>query len=235
MVTSSFASGFADIDFGRALETLSKVLAGEFSLRIGEPNRVGVGIADACFVVEGVVRDGVRGSALDCRASREDESGLRGVWGDHVGTSLASCNVFRSLNDERRFLRGGPVVGGTSPIVPRAPTNDRLLPVALAFSKLKAPSTVGRSRDEGRLGDRRPVSVELERAREAGPAFERLGGWLSTPWLFLLNDRHSDPTLDSLSDLLFSRVRVPKPKRFLKDVLELIEPAIERPLESTDP
>ena len=180
-MTSSFASGFANIDLGRALEALSKVLPGEFSFRIGEPKRVGVGMADACLVVEGVVRDGVRGSALDCRPSRDDESGLRGVWGDHVGTSLASCNVFRSLNDERRFLRGGPAVGGTSPIVPRAPTNERLLPATLAFSKLNAPSTVGRSRDEGRFGERRPVSVELDRAREAGPAFERLGGWLSNP------------------------------------------------------
>jgi hypothetical protein len=52
----------------------------------------------------------------------------------------------------------------------------------------------------------------------------------------LLRDRHREPTFDSLSDLLFSLVRVPKPKRFLNDVFEFIEPAaVERPFESTDP
>jgi hypothetical protein len=223
MVTSSDISVFMAMDFGRTLPARSKTLPGEFSLRIGEPSRVGVGMADACLMADGVVRKGVCGSALDCRVSRDLGSGLRGDCEDHVGTSLASCKVLRSLNEERRFLRGGPAVGGTSPIVPRAPTKDRLLPVTLPFSKVKAPSTVGRSREEGRFGDWRP-------------ALETLEGWLSGPWLFLLKERHREPTFDSFSDLLFSLVKVPKPKRFLKEVLELIEPpAVERPLESTEP
>lgn len=176
IVTSSFASGFAAVDFSRILPGRSRALPGEFSLRMGEPSRVGVGMADVCFICTGVVREGVRGSALDCRVSRNIESGLRGVCGDHVGTSLASCNVLRSLSEERRFLRGGPTVGGTSPIVPSAPRNDRPLPVTLPFSKLNAPSIVGRSREEGRFGDRRPVSVEFERPRDGCPALERLLG-----------------------------------------------------------
>jgi hypothetical protein len=105
------------------------------------------------------------------------------------------------------------------------------------LSKVNAPSTVGRSREEGRFGvNRAAASVELERARYAGPALDILDGWLSIPWLFLLSERQSEPTLDSFSDLLFSLVRVPNPKRFLKDVFELIEPAaVKRPFESIEP
>lgn len=178
-MTSSFVSGLAVIGFGRLLSTRSRTLPGEFSLRIGEPRRVGVGIEDACLVGDGVLREGVRGEALIWRLARDGESGPRGVCGDHEGTSLASCNVLRSLKEERRFLRGGPAVDGTSPIVPRAPRNDR--PLALLFSNVNAPSTVGRSLEEGRFGERRAVSVEFERARGAGPAFDRLEGWLSLP------------------------------------------------------
>ena len=63
-----------------------------------------------------------------------------------------------------------------------------------------------------------------------------LGGWRSVPWLFLLRERQSEPTLDSFSDLLFSRSKVPNPKRLLNDVLELSEPAAAyRLLESMEP
>lgn len=169
MVTSSF-----EPDFGRAAPTRSRGLPGEFSFRIGEPRRVGVGMDEVCLVGDGVVRDGVRGEALDCLFSRSTDSGLRGVCGDHVGTSSASCKVLRSLSEERRFLRGGPDVGGTSPIVPSPPKNGR--PVVLEFSNVNAPSTVGRSRDDGRFGESRPVSVEFERPSRAGPALDKLGG-----------------------------------------------------------
>jgi hypothetical protein len=174
------SSGFPATDLGRTVPERAREVPGEFSFRagicIGEPSRVGVGMDDVCLAGDGVVREGVLGSALDCRLSRDPG---RGVCGDHKGTSSASCNVLRSLKEERRFLRGGPAVDGTSPIVPRAPTNARPLPPALLFaafpfSKLKAPSTVGRSREEGRLGEIRPVSIEFERPtpRELG----KLGG-----------------------------------------------------------
>jgi hypothetical protein len=174
MVISSFISGLAGVDFSRTLPGRSRAFPGEFSLRIGEPRRVGVGMDDVCLTCDGVVRKGVRGSALDCRVSRNIDSGLRGVCGDHVGTLSASCNVLRSLSEERRFLRGGPAVSGTSPIVPKAPTKER--PVVPLLSNVNAPSTVGRSREEGRLGERRPVSVELERPSGGGPALEILDG-----------------------------------------------------------
>lgn len=239
MVTSSSTSGFIVTDFPLMCAGRSKPTAGEFSFlsvlstRSGEPSRVGVGIDEVCLCKAIVAAEGASGDSLIWRVSwRKAGSTLRGVCGDHSGTSSASCNVLRSLKEERRFLRGGPVVGGTSPIVPRLPTNDR--PFAFefefefefAFSNVNAPRTVGRSREDGRFGDRRAAaSIELERPRCPGPAFPMLGDWRSVPWLFLLNDRQSEPTLDSFSDLLFSRVKVPKPKRLRSDVLELSEPA----------
>lgn len=128
-------------------------------------------------------------------------------------------------------------MGGTSPIVPRAPVPTYGRPLAFPFSKAKAPSTVGRSRDDGRLGERRAAaSVELDRASGPTPFFDRLGGWNSPPWLFLLKERQSDPTFESSPDLLFSLVKVPNPNRLRRDVFELIEPAaVRRPLESREP
>lgn len=78
--------------------------------------------------------------------------------------------------------------------------------------------------------------MELERVRDGCPDLEILRGWLSIPWLFLLSERQSEPTLDSFSDLLFSLVRLLNPNRLLKDVFELIEPAaVRRPFESMEP
>ena len=132
-MTSSLLSSFADceidIDLGRRGPSRSTGFAGAFSF-MGDPRRgkgdsrrVGVGIAIG-FVGE---REGVRGASvgetLPCLSSRCGETGLRGVCQDHGGASSVSCNIFKSLREERRFLRGGPVVEGTSrsPIVPNAP------------------------------------------------------------------------------------------------------------------
>jgi len=222
------------MDFGR---TRSKTLPVEFSFRIGDPRRVGVGMDD-CLGCDGVIREGVDGEALVCFTFRCEESGRRGVCGDQVGALSANCKAFKSLKEERLFFRGGPVAPiGTSPIVPKAaPKNDR--PCGLEPpSNENAPNTVGRSREDGRLGERRMfASVELERPSETGPALDKLGGWLSVPWLFLLKDLHNEPTLDSFSDLLFSRMRVPNPRRLRRDVFEFREPAaVALPFESTDP
>lgn len=157
MTTSSLFAWLTVPDLGRKLPVRSRGVPGKFSFRIdgiGEPSRVGVGIEEVCLCNDALYR-GVRGEILVCRCSRGAGSAcLRGVCGDHSGTSLASCNVLRSLNEERRFLRGGPTVGGTSPIVPRLPANDRPLGFEFAFSKVNAPRTVGRSREEGRFGER---------------------------------------------------------------------------------
>jgi hypothetical protein len=108
------------------------------------------------------------GDTLVCFASRCDVGGCRGVCGDQVGASLADCNDFKSLKEERRFLRGGPAEEGTvSEIAPNAaPKNpDRLLCGLGPFSNGNAPKTVGRSRDDGRLGERyMAASTEPERA-----------------------------------------------------------------------
>lgn len=92
MVTSSGFSNLAAMDLGRTLPGRSNALPGAFSFRIGEPSRgigdpnleVGVGMAD-CFTGDGVLCDGVCGEALICLVLRCEESGRRGVWGDHVG------------------------------------------------------------------------------------------------------------------------------------------------------
>ena len=49
IVTSSLDSGFVVIDLGRTLPARSRAFPGEFSFRIGEPKRVGVGIDDVCL------------------------------------------------------------------------------------------------------------------------------------------------------------------------------------------
>ena len=65
MVTSSdLAAAGVAFRVGRLRVCRSSALAGEFSLRIGDPRRVGVGI---CV---GFVGDGVRGEALLCRVPR---------------------------------------------------------------------------------------------------------------------------------------------------------------------
>ena len=55
-------------------------------------------------------------------------SGRRGVCEDQAGASSAKLSTVRSLNDERRFLRGwtgtASLDGGISPIVPRAERLD---------------------------------------------------------------------------------------------------------------
>jgi len=112
-MTSSFFSGFVDTDLGLTLPARSSRFIDEFSLRIGDPSRVGVGIEE-CFIGDGVVRDGERGEALSCRSLSKVDSGRRGVCGDHAGASLASCNILRSLREERLFLRGGPTEDGTT-------------------------------------------------------------------------------------------------------------------------
>jgi hypothetical protein len=156
MTTSSLVALLAVPDLGRELPARSRGLPGMFSLRIdgiGEPSRVGVGIEVVCLCNAALYK-GVRGEILVCRCSRGAGSVcFRGVCGDHAGTSSASCKVLRSLNEERRFLRGGPTVAGTSPIVPRPPTKDRGLVLEFPFSKVNAPRTVGRSREEGRFGE----------------------------------------------------------------------------------
>ena len=61
---SDLAAAGVAFRVGRLRVCRSSALAGEFSLRIGDPRRVGVGI----FV--GFVGDGVRGEALLCRVPR---------------------------------------------------------------------------------------------------------------------------------------------------------------------
>lgn len=115
IVTSSCFSG----DFeGTAMVDLDRIrpivlAAGEFSFRIGDPRRVGPGIDDCLLCIGVRVREGVRGEALVCFTFRCEESGRRGVCGDQVGVSSAVCNIFRSLSEERLFLRGGPELDGT--------------------------------------------------------------------------------------------------------------------------
>lgn len=102
---------------------------GSFSFLIGEPSRIGAGIDEVCLCEDTAVRKGVRGGEILPRLSRLSrffgrvESGLRGVCDDHEGALSANCISLRSLNEERRFLRGwagtASLEGGTSPIVPR--------------------------------------------------------------------------------------------------------------------
>lgn len=90
------------------------------------------------------------------------------------------------------------------------------------------PTGRGRSRDAGRNGGgmRVSMSVDLDRTRDI---FERLAGCgrFSPALVALLNVRHTEATLDSDSDLLFSRLKVPKPN-FLRreEALELQEPML---------
>lgn len=70
------------------------------------------------------------------------------------------------------------------------------------------------------------MSVDLERTRDN---FERLAGCgrLSPALLVLLRVRHTEATLESVSNLLFSRLRVPKPNfRRREEALELQEPVL---------
>lgn len=88
---------------------------------------------------------------------------------------------------------------------------------------------VGRSRDTGRLGavTRASVSVDFDLTKEA---FDMLPGRESpslVTLVFLLNVLQTDPTLDSVSFLLFSLLSVPKPKRLRREeALELNEPVL---------
>lgn len=66
--------------------------------------------------------------------------------------------------------------------------------------------------------------MELERPTDCVPALATLAARYSWLWLLLLKDRHSELTLDSFSDLLFSLDKFPKPNRRLREELELIEP-----------
>jgi hypothetical protein len=70
------------------------------------------------------------------------------------------------------------------------------------------------------------MSVDLDRTRDN---LERLAGCgrLSPALVVLLRVRHTEATLDSDSDLLFSRLKVPNPN-FLRreDALELQEPVL---------
>jgi hypothetical protein len=75
-------------------------------------------------------------------------------------------------------------VDDTSGILPKgAPKNDLLCGLApFPFSKANAPKTVGRSRDEGRFGERYiAASIDRERSRDGAPALDMLLGWLSVP------------------------------------------------------
>lgn len=88
--------------------------------------------------------------------------------------------------------------------------------------------SIGRSWDAGLSGAsiRVSISVDLDLTRED---FERLEGceWPSTVDLVLLSVRQTEATFDSDSDLLFSRLNVPKPNFFRKDdALELREPVL---------
>lgn len=141
-------------------------VTGEFSFLFGVPRReVGAGMLD-CFVGEGV-----RGETLICRLDA-----LGGVCGDQEGVLACDvCRLFRSERELRRFFLGGPVEVGTSPIVSRPEPRKVRLGVDRGSSNGKAPRTVCRSREEGRLGEMRPsMSVDFVLLKEA--AFETLPG-----------------------------------------------------------
>lgn len=137
------------------------------------------------------------------------------------------CKAWRSDKELLRFLRPGPAgVLGFSPIVPS--------PLGLCMKVLEScdagrsngndPSTAGLSCDNGRCCCVLvSMSVDLVRCIVA---LEMLDG-CSVGGLFLLRVRHTDPTLDSCSDLLFSRDRPPNPN-FLRseDVFEVRDPVL---------
>lgn len=92
------------------------------------------------------------------------------------------------------------------------------------------PSGEGRSLDTGRRGEavRVSISVDLDRARDI---LERLAGCgrLSPALVALLRVRHTEATFDSDSDLLFSRLRLPKPSLLRsEDAFELQEPVLKK-------
>lgn len=70
------------------------------------------------------------------------------------------------------------------------------------------------------------MSTDL--ARESEP-LERLptgvGPGLASPRVLLLRVRHTDDTLDSCSDLLFSRAKVPNPNFLRKEEVLLVSEA----------
>lgn len=117
---------------------------GESSRRVGVLLlELGCGMKD-CFTTEGV-----RGDSLTLMLSGWP---LRGVL--NVGVLATEFGGGRKSESElRRFLRGGPIGAVVSTMEARG-----------EFSKAKAPSTVGRSREFGRFGDSRATaSVELAR------------------------------------------------------------------------
>ena len=99
----------------------------------------------------------------------------------------------------------------------------------LDSSCVMEPEVVGLSRDNGLNGGsiRLSVSVDLDLPKGA---LERLGGWeWPSPGLlaFLLRVRHIDATFDSVSFLLFSRLKVPSPNLLFKDdAFELRDPVL---------
>lgn len=93
----------------------------------------------------------------------------------------------------------------------------------------KATRVFGRSLELGRAGPppRTSMSVDFDRRRDA---FDRLGGWDSPSlgcFVVLLRVRHTEPTLESDSSLLFSRLGVPNPNFFRREeAFELREPVL---------
>jgi len=90
---------------------------------------------------------------------------------------------------------------------------------------------VGLSREPGRKGGsiRMSVSVDLDRSKD--DAFDRLPVWDEVSpvfFVFLLRVRHTEATLDSVSNLLFSRLKLPNPNLLRsEDALELREPVLK--------
>jgi hypothetical protein len=151
---------------------------------------------------------------------------LRTEGGDIGCESRGGSNSFKSESELRLFFLGGPVGMklGCSPIVESPSEGFEVEPGdAASSSRPDGLRISGSSCDIGRPFKRPSMSVDWDRCNVPR---EMLPAGLS-PRVLLLSVRHTDETLESCSDLLFSLVSAPNPNFFLKDdVLELIEPVL---------
>jgi hypothetical protein len=121
-----------------------RTLKGRGNVRDGDPSRRG-GLLPPLVMLGAGSKEGLTGEGVAGLGAGINDFLADGVFGPvgTLGVLLADCcKLVRSDKELRRFLRDGPRGTESSPMVASG-----------EFSKLKAPSTVGRSRETGRLGE----------------------------------------------------------------------------------